>query len=241
MDRLQKLLSAWGVCSRREAERLILAGRVSVNGQKASLGQSADPSSDLIEMDGKAITHRPRDVYIILNKPAGYVTTLSDERGRKCVKELVKNCGCRVYPVGRLDMYSEGLLLFTNDGQMANIFGHPSNRVEKEYLVRVKGDCSDNYTVLSGPFSMDGSEVSARVELLTADASSTLLSVTLSEGKNREIRRMCAASGLHVLRIRRVREGNIRLGDLKSGCWRYATPQELEYIKNLKRRRQNDC
>lgn len=236
MERLQKLLSAAGICSRRDAEELIRSGRVAVNGVTAVLGQKADPLNDLVTLDGRRVNPGGRLEYLVINKPAGVVTTLSDEKGRKCVKDLVRTRS-RVFPVGRLDMYSEGLLILTNDGEFAHIMEHPSGSVEKEYLVRLKGDRTQDHAKLSQPFELDGATVRARVRLLSATPENSLLSVTLTEGKNREIRRMCSHLGFHVLQIRRIREGEIRLGDLKSGAWRHFTDKELEYIDKLKRER----
>ncbi len=234
MERLQKLLSAAGICSRRDAEEFIRSGRVAVNGQVAVLGQKADPAVDRITLDGKPVGKGARPEYLVLNKPAGYVTTLSDEKGRKCVKDLVRG-DSRVFPVGRLDMYSEGLLIFTNDGELANILEHPSGLIEKEYLVRLKGDRTNDHDKLSQPFKLDGATVRVRVRLVSASRENSLLSFTLTEGKNREIRRICSHLGFPVLQIRRIREGEIRLGDLKSGAWRHFTDEELEYTEKLKR------
>ncbi|MBR6812229.1 MAG: rRNA pseudouridine synthase, partial [Oscillospiraceae bacterium] len=226
MERLQKLLSSAGVCSRRKAEELIAAGRVTVNGALAVMGQSADLEKDEVMVDGVRIKSAAEEVYYILNKPRGYVTTLSDEKSRPCITDLMADCPHRVYPVGRLDMYSEGLLLLTNDGAAANALGHPSHRVEKEYLARIEGDVSADYMRLAGPFTLDGRKVTAGVKLIRVQRSengkgaSTLLSVTISQGRNRQIRRMCALAQLPLRRLKRIREGELKLGDLAPGTWR---------------------
>ena len=210
-ERLQKLLSAAGVCSRRTAETYLTAGRVTVNGQTARLGQRADPDRDEILVDGRPLAPRAEAVYILLNKPRGYVSTLSDERGRKTVAELVADCGTRVYPVGRLDLDSEGLLLLTNDGAWAQHLLHPKHEGEKTYHVT----------------DLEGEPIRpARVEVLRETPGTAVLAVTIHEGKNRQVRRMCAQCGLTVKRLRRVREGALELGDLPPGKWRYLTQDE---------------
>ena len=231
-ERLQKLLSAAGVCSRRAAEGYITEGRVTVNGIPAELGQRADPERDDIRLDGKPISGPAEPVYLLLNKPRGYVTTLADERGRKTVAELVKDCGQRVYPVGRLDLDSEGLLLMTNDGELMQHLLHPSHEVSKTYHVSVYGPVSGAAERLSAITDLEGEPIRpARVETLRRTARTAELSVTIHEGKNRQIRRMCAACGLTVKRLCRVREHTLELGDLPSGAWRYLTPDEVLALK----------
>ena len=231
-ERLQKLLSAAGVCSRRAAETYIAGGRVTVNGRPAELGQRADPERDDIRVDGKPLAPRAEHVYLLLNKPRGYVTTLADERGRKTVAELVKNCGQRVYPVGRLDLDSEGLLLMTNDGELMQHLLHPSHEVSKTYHVSVYGPVSGAAERLSAITDLEGEPIRpARVETLRRTARTAELSVTIHEGKNRQIRRMCAACGLTVKRLCRVREHTLELGDLPAGAWRYLTPDEVLALK----------
>ena len=225
--RLQKLLSGAGICSRRAAEAYLLAGRVQVNGAAARLGDKADPERDRIEVDGVPLPRREAPLYLMLNKPRGYVTTLSDERGRKTVAELVTGCGARVWPVGRLDLDSEGLLLLTDDGALTQRLIHPSHEVEKEYHVRVEGDVAAALPVLRGPMELDGIPLHpARVEELGPG----LLSVVIHEGRNRQVRRMCAAAGLRVRRLKRVREGALRLGTLPPGKWRRLTAEELRLL-----------
>ena len=224
-ERLQKLLSAAGVCSRRAAESYILEGRVKVNGLTVQLGTKADPERDEITVDGIPLPRNEKRVWLMLNKPRGYVTTLSDEKGRKTAAELVAGCGVRVWPVGRLDLDSEGLLLFTNDGEGTNYLLHPGHEVEKEYHVTVEGDIEAALPLLRGPMELDGEPLApAGVELLPGG---NKLSVTIHQGKNRQVRRMCAAAGLTVKRLRRVREGSLGLGGLPSGKWRQLSEREV--------------
>lgn len=231
-ERLQKLLSAAGVCSRRAAETYLTAGRVTVNGEPARLGQKADPDRDEILVDGRPLTPRATPVYILLNKPRGYVTTLSDERGRKTVAELVADCGARVYPVGRLDLDSEGLLLLTNDGDWAQHLLHPSHEVEKTYHVSVFGPVAGAAARLAAMTDLEGEPIRpARVEVLRQTARTAVLAVTIHEGKNRQIRRMCTRCGLTVKRLRRVQEGPLKLGNLPSGKWRDLTENEVEALR----------
>ena len=230
-ERLQKLLSAAGVCSRRAAETYLTAGRVTVNGETAQLGQRADPDRDEILVDGRPLAPRGEPVYILLNKPRGYVTTLADERGRKTVAELVADCGQRVYPVGRLDLDSEGLLLLTNDGEWAQHLLHPRHEVEKTYHVSVFGPVAGAAARLAAVTDLEGEPIRpARVEVLRQTARTALLAVTIHEGKNRQVRRMCAQCGLTVKRLRRVREGELELGDLPAGRWRQLTSDEVKAL-----------
>ena len=227
-ERLQKILSARGMASRRKAEELIRAGQVSVNGVTASLGDCADPETDDIRVAGQPLVVREKNVYILLNKPRGYVTTLSDERGRPDVAGLVADCGERVYPVGRLDMDSEGLLLLTNDGAFANALMHPKHEVEKTYDVWVTGYTPGGERRLAKPITLDGYTIrSPKVKLLKAEGQSAKFRVTIHEGRNRQVRRMCDAAGMHCTRLRRIQEGSLRLGDLPLGKWRYLTETEV--------------
>lgn len=231
-ERLQKLLSAAGVCSRRTAETYLTAGRVTVNGEPARLGQKADPDRDEILVDGRPLAPPAKPVYILLNKPRGYVSTLSDERGRRTVAELVADCGARVYPVGRLDLDSEGLLLLTNDGAWAQHLLHPKHEVEKTYHVSVFGPVAGAAARMAAITDLDGEAIRpARVEVLRQTAGTALLAVTIHEGKNRQVRRMCAKCGLAVKRLRRVREGTLELGDLPSGKWRTLTEDEVASLQ----------
>ena len=226
-ERLQKILSARGVASRRKAEEMITAGRVFVNGVCASLGDTADPELDQITVDGDIIPSPQKKVYIILHKPRGYVTTLSDEKGRRNAAELVAGCGMRVYPVGRLDMDSEGLLLFTNDGDFAQKMMHPSHEVDKTYLVTVKGYTSANLELLKQPVTLDGYTIKKpKVRLLETEGEKARLEVVIHEGRNRQVRRMCELAGMEVVRLVRITEGSLRLGNLPRGKWRYLTDEE---------------
>ena len=235
MERIQKILSARGVCSRRQAEEMIKAGRVSCNGMVCSLGQTADPDSDEIRIDGNPLPQMGEKVYILLHKPRGYVTTLSDEKGRKNVSELVKDCGVRVYPVGRLDMDSEGLLLMTNDGDFANKLMHPSHQVEKIYKVTVSNYTADGVARLKRPVTLDGYTIQppgVSVIAEQGEGSNAVLLVTIHEGRNRQVRRMCDMAGMPVLRLIRVQEGSLRLGTLPKGKWRHLTKAEIQSYKN---------
>lgn len=231
-ERLQKIIAAAGICSRRAAEELLRQGRVQVNGQPAALGDQADPESDIVTVDGQPLRRDTRRVYLMLNKPRGYVTTLSDEQGRRTAAELVSGCGARVYPVGRLDMDSEGLLLMTNDGAWMQRLLHPSHQIEKEYRVTVTGPVEGAAQRLAAIRDLEGEHIRpARVRELWRDDSKAVLSVTIHEGKNRQIRRMCRRAGLAVRRLQRVREHTLTLGDLPAGQWRYLTQQELRDLE----------
>ncbi|WP_352416081.1 pseudouridine synthase [Oscillibacter ruminantium] len=227
-ERLQKLLSAAGLCSRRTAEDWLTAGRVRVNGRTAQIGDRADPDRDDVQVDGVPLRKKENKTYILLNKPRGYVTTLSDEKGRPTVAELVRDAGTRVFPVGRLDMDSEGLLLLTNDGELMQRLIHPSFQIDKTYQVDVNGFQADSAVKLSSITELDGEAIhQATVEVISKAADRARLSVVIHEGKNRQIRRMCAACGLTVRRLRRVREHTLELGDLPVGKWRHLTAAEL--------------
>ena len=231
-ERLQKILSARGAASRRGAEELIKAGRVSVNGVTALLGASADPEKDIILLDGRPLPSPQEKVYIMLHKPRGFVTTLSDEKGRHNVTQLVADCGARVYPVGRLDMDSEGLLLLTNDGEFANLLMHPKHEVDKTYEVWVSGYHPEGAALLGRPIELDGYRIrKPDVRLLWEQGSQAKFRVTIHEGRNRQIRRMCEEAGMTVTRLRRISEGTLKLGDLPLGKWRYLTDQEVETLK----------
>lgn len=229
-ERLQKILSARGVASRRAAEKMIEEGRVSVNGAIAFLGQVADAEVDEILLDGKPLPTGSEHIYIMLHKPRGYVTTLSDEKGRKTAAELVKTCGVRVYPVGRLDMDSEGLLLFTNDGEFANALMHPKHEVDKAYLTWVEDFSEEAIGRLKRPVELDGYRIRApKVRIVKPG----LLEITIHEGRNRQVRRMCEAAGMRVTRLKRVREGKLQLGDLPLGAWRYLSDEEVKKLHDV--------
>ena len=219
--------------SRRSAEACISAGRVSVNGVTAALGDKADPDTDSILVDGAPLPSRSSKVYIMLNKPKGYVTTMKDEKGRKNVSELVRGAGVRVYPVGRLDMYSEGLLLMTNDGDFANRMMHPSHKVTKTYHTWVQGqDIGPAIEALRQPMELDGYMTHpAEVELVELIPGGAVLAISIHEGRNRQVRKMCEAVGLKLTRLRRVSEAGLELGELKSGQWRYLTEEEIRQLR----------
>lgn len=230
--RLQKYMSDAGVMSRRAAEKEILDGTITVNGARAELGMRVDPETDEIRYAGKRIylpDNREKKTYIMLNKPRGYVTTMSDDLGRKCVASLVQDVGCRVYPVGRLDKVSEGLLILTNDGDFANYMMHPSHEVPKYYHVRIEGEITDEQVrKLSSPMEIDGFDIRpVGVEVLLREDGHSTLRMELYEGRNRQIRKMCEQVGLKIIRLKRVAIGEIPLGTLRLGKWRYLTAQEL--------------
>lgn len=229
VERLQKLISSCGLASRRTAEEWIEAGRITVNGCVAQLGDRADPDRDEILVDGVPLRQGERRTYLMLNKPRGYVTTLSDEKGRKTVAHLVSGCGVRVWPVGRLDMDSEGLLILTDDGDLTQRLLHPSHEIEKEYLVWVTGDVNRALPILAAPMELDGDRLApAKVRRGKVTGNVSQLSIVIHQGKNRQVRRMCAKAGLTVLRLKRVREGELSLDRaLKPGAWRPLTGQEV--------------
>ncbi len=230
-ERLQKILSARGVASRRASEQMILEGRVLVNGVAAKLGSTADPDRDEILVDGRPLPKQSDYVYIMLNKPRGFVTTLSDEKGRRTAAELVADCGQRVYPIGRLDLDSEGLLLFTNDGEFANRMMHPKHEVDKTYLAWVTHFSQENFDSLKMPITLDGYTIRApKLRLVKAAGEQGQIEITIHEGRYRQVRRMCEKAGMHVTRLRRIREGNLLLGELPLGKWRCLTHQELEIL-----------
>ena len=231
MERLQKIIAARGLCSRRQAEKWIEEGRVRVNGNTARLGDTADVTEDVIEVDGKRLPKAGKKLYLMLNKPRGYVTTLSDEKGRKNAAELVADCGARVYPVGRLDLESEGLLLFTNDGEFANLLMHPRHEVDKVYRVWVTNFSPEKLEALKEPIELDGYRIKKpKVRPVRQEPTRAILDVTIHEGRNRQVRRMCQAAGLEVARLKRIAEGGLRIGELKPGAWRELEPREIEML-----------
>ena len=230
-ERIQKIISSRGIASRRNAEQLIAAGRVTCNGTVCRIGEGADPDVDVIRVDGKPIPSTNEHSYIMLNKPRGYVTTLSDEKGRKNAAQLVADCGKRVYPVGRLDMDSEGLLLFTNDGDFANRLMHPSHEISKVYRVHVKDYTEEGFEKLKRPIVLDGYKIAPpQVKVIRNGASVAELEITIHEGRNRQVRRMCARAGMPVMNLIRIREGDLQLGDLPSGQWRNLTADEVQAL-----------
>ncbi len=232
-ERLQKIIASHGVCSRRAAEKLIADGRVKLNGVVAEIGMSANPYEDAIEVDGKVLSSKPEPVYIILNKPRGVLTTSSDDRGRKTVTQLV-DCGQRVYPVGRLDLTSEGLLVMTNDGDVARALTHPSGGIEKAYRVTVEPYSPERHAALAALDTLDGEPINpARVTLISESEGRAKLEVVITQGKNRQIRRMCEAVGLEVLRLKRVRVGELKLMGLRPGEWRQMEKEEVRWLKGV--------
>lgn len=230
--RIQKIISDAGIASRRAGEAMISAGRVTVNGITAKLGESADPDADVICVDGKALSAAGKKTYIMLNKPRGYVTSLHDEKGRKCVADLVRDAGVRLYPVGRLDMYSEGLLIMTDDGDAANRLMHPKNAVTKTYRADISGACSEKQLeMLSEPMEIDGYVIKpAQVEVLERADIGCILEIRIHEGRNRQIRKMCKKCSLKLTRLVRIAEGGISLGNLPAGKWRYLNEEEMQEI-----------
>ena len=233
--RVQKLLSDAGYCSRRRAEALITAGKVKCNGHPVHLGDKALPT-DLLTVNGERVYLPRKKVfrYIMLNKPRGYVTTLSDEQGRRCVTDLLDGIEERVYPVGRLDRNSEGLLLFTNDGSFANGIMHPSRQVSKTYRVTVRPPVSEEQLaqMAAGVKLDDGFQTApANIVEKVSEPTRVVLLVTIHEGKKREVRRMCDALGLEVARLRRISIGPVKLGMLKPGEWRDLTSEELRALR----------
>lgn len=233
-QRIQKIIAQSGFCSRRKAEELISSGRVKVNGRPCKLGDKADFKS-VITIDGEKLTVSAKRVlyYIMLNKPRGYVTTMSDEYDRKNVSELVSDLPERVYPVGRLDKNSEGLLLFTNDGKFANDIMHPSKHVAKTYRVTVRPPVTDEQLVkMSEGVLIDGKKtLPCVINVLTNESSRVVLQMVIKEGRNRQIRKMCEAVGLEVARLKRTMIGPVKLGMLKPGEYRELTSEELRALR----------
>ena len=231
-ERLQKILSARGVASRRKGEALIQAGKVLINGIPAKLGDTADPDTDEITVEGQPLPGKTDYVYLMLNKPRGFVTTLSDEQGRKNAAQLVEDCGVRVYPVGRLDMDSQGLLLFTNDGELANHLMHPRGEVNKTYHVVCVDYEPGKEEALARPITLDGYTIKKpEIKLLKTAGTRAEFLVTIHEGRNRQVRRMCRAAGMQVRRLIRIAEGNLSLGELPTGKWRYLTAEEIQKLR----------
>ena len=232
--KVQKYFSDCGVMSRRAAEEAIKKGLVRVNGEVVREGERIIPGVDLVEYNGVAvIPSADKKTYVLLNKPRGFVTTLSDEKGRRTVAELVASVGTRIYPVGRLDMDSDGLLLFTDDGELTNKLTHPRHEIPKIYHVTVSGKVSrEKIDALSSPMIIDGYKIlPVKTRVIDEGVSSSTLEMTLYEGRNRQIRKMCQQQNLKITRLCRVAIGNIRLGSLAVGKWRYLTPAEVAYLK----------
>lgn len=232
-ERLQKLIAAAGLASRREAEKWIADGRVKVNGRIVTLGESADPSSDQIEIDNRLLQAAPTLYYILLYKPSGYVTTRHDPQGRACVVDLVRDVPVRLNPVGRLDLTTEGLLLLTNDGPLANCLTHPRHKITKTYLVRVRGEFSANARcrLEGGVLLDDGPTAPAKIEHVRSGGTHSTFEITIREGRNRQVRRMCEAVGHTVSRLRRIRLAFLDLGELRPGEYRHLSPAEVARLR----------
>lgn len=233
--RLQKHLAECGVASRRKAEELIEMGKVKVNGHVATIGTKVDPKRDKITVRGKTVVANTTKMYIMLHKPRGFVTTASDEKGRKCVTDLVKDAPVRLFPVGRLDMNSEGLLLMTNDGEFANKLTHPSYHVNKTYRVTVKGEVQEEKLLeLKEGIVLDGQKT-LPCDCFVAErkADRTVLIFIIQEGRNRQIRRMCEAVNLEVLRLKRTEIAGVKLGMLPRGSWRPLNEREMRRLTSI--------
>ena len=240
--RLQKYFTDCGVMSRRAAEEEIKSGNVSVNGHVAEIGTKIDPRSDIVTYRGKKIRYETRKyTYILINKPRGYLSSTSDDRGRKCVTDLIDGVNARIYPVGRLDLISEGILILTDDGELKNRLTHPSHSIPKVYRVKVAGAVSsEQYEILTSPLEIDGYTINpVEVAVSAEDESGTVLKMTLFEGRNRQIRKMCEQAGLTVKRLSRVSIGNLKLDGLPVGKWRYLTDDEVEYLYKSTRLNKN--
>jgi pseudouridine synthase len=230
--RLQKMLADCGVASRRKAEEMIAAGQVKVNGVTAKIGDKVDTKKDKVSVNGKLLDTRVSNVYIMLHKPRGYITTMSDEMDRKCVAELVKDIPGRIYPVGRLDRESEGLLLMTNDGEFANAITHPSLHIPKTYRVTVRPSVNeDQLTQMSVGMMIEGRQTApAKVNVISQEQGRVVLEIVLYEGRNRQIRKMCEQLGLEVARLKRIAIGPLKLGMLQPGKWRALTAEEVRRL-----------
>lgn len=231
--RLQKFIADAGVMSRRAAEAEILAGNVFVNGHVAQIGMKISPATDIVVYKNKRINYeRKKYTYILMNKPRGYLCSTTDDRGRKCVTDLIEGVNARIYPVGRLDLISEGILILTDDGELKNRLTHPSHTIPKFYRVKVGGEVTDEmYEILTSPLEIDGYTIKpVDVVISGKDETGTVLKMTLYEGRNRQIRKMCEIAGLTVKRLSRVSIGKIKLDGLPVGKWRYLTDEEVDYL-----------
>ncbi len=240
--RLQKFIADAGLMSRRAAEAEIEAGNLSVNGHLAFVGQKVDPREDVVTYKGKRVRYERRaHTYIMLNKPRGYLSSTADDRGRKCVTDLLEGVSARVYPVGRLDLISEGMLLLTDDGELKNRLTHPSHTIGKVYRVKVAEPVGDvQYEILTSALEIDGYKIKpVEVTLGESDESGTVMKMTLFEGRNRQIRKMCEAAGLTVKRLSRVSIGNLKLDGLPVGKWRELSEDEVEYLYKATRNKTN--
>lgn len=240
--RLQRMIAMSGLASRRKAEAYIAAGKVQVNGRRAEIGDSVDVKKDLVTVDGKQISLAQERVYLVLHKPRGFVTTMQDERDRKCVASLVADVGARVYPVGRLDKDSEGLLIMTNDGDFANLIMHPSNHIAKTYRVTVRPAATEEQlNQISIGIEIDGKRTApAKVRVVGEESGRAVLEIVLYEGRNREIRKMCEAIGLEVARLKRIAEGPVRLKMLKAGTHRPLTNEEIQGLRRVAQKKKEE-
>ena len=231
--RLQKFIADSGLMSRRAAEEEIKNGNMSVNGHIATPGTKIDPREDVVTYKGKRIKYEKRSyTYIMINKPRGYLSSTTDDRGRKCVTSLIEGVNARIYPIGRLDLISEGMLLLTDDGELKNRLTHPKHNIGKVYRVKVAGSVSnEQYAILTSPLDIDGYVIKpVDVQITNEDESGTVMKMTLFEGRNRQIRKMCEKANLTVKRLSRVSIGNLKLDGMPVGKWRYLTEQEVEYL-----------
>lgn len=230
--RLQKYLSICAVASRRKAEELIVQGKVKVNGKVAQIGDKVSPKHDTVTVSGRKIVGSKKHYYIMLHKPRGYITTMDDEMGRKCVAELVRDVGARVYPVGRLDKDSEGLLLMTNDGEFANHMTHPSKHIPKTYRVTVRPDVTeDMLSAFATGMEIDGRITApADAHVIEKQDNRVVMEIVLYEGRNRQIRKMCESLGLEVARLKRTSMGSLKLGMLPPGKWRELKEDEVHKL-----------
>lgn len=233
--RLQKFMSENGVASRRKSEEMISAGKVKVNGRVAQIGDTVDPVRDKITVSGKRVVRNKTKMYIMLHKPRGFVTTMSDELGRKCVSELVEDAGVRLFPVGRLDRNSEGLIFMTNDGEFANMLTHPSRHVSKVYRVTVRGSVTDEQLdrLMTGIVIYGKKTLPCEVHIIEKGENRTVLHFVIFEGRNRQIRRMCEDVGLNVIRLKRTEIAGVRLGMLPQGKWRELNEKEMRHLTNI--------
>ncbi|HHU84837.1 MAG TPA: rRNA pseudouridine synthase [Clostridiales bacterium] len=236
VERLQKYLASCGIASRRKAEELIARGDVKVNGRVARIGDKVDTNKDIVHVAGRRLDVQRQNVYLMLNKPRGVVTTMSDEMGRRCVAELVSDIDTRVYPVGRLDKDSEGLLIMTNDGRLSNALMHPSTHVPKTYRVTVRAKVTEDMLVtLSTGVVIEGKKtLPASVRVLVEEPERTVLEFVLKEGKNRQIRKMLEAVGIaEIAKLKRIKIGPLVLGNLKYGAYRQLTKEEVNALKRV--------
>lgn len=231
--RIQKYISDAGIMSRRAAEKAIEAGEITVNGEKATIGMKVDTENDTVAYKGKKVRLQENHVYLMLNKPVGYLTSMSDDRGRPCVSELVRDVGTRVYPAGRLDLESEGLLIFSNDGELVNRLTHPRHTIPKYYHVTVDEVLDEaQRKKLSSPMDIDGYTIrAARHRVVRSENGQMTLEMQLFEGRNRQIRKMCEKIGVNVVRLRRIAVGDIRMGGLESGKWKMLSRDQVKYLK----------